>query len=98
MTEAEVKSYLMELQPLVQLSTDQRNDVKNLLLHPGMYSLLGIVLAEQNGFMAQLVNARAGDAEQVRALGVIQGKVAGVDRLRHIILECVSVPTDTEEV
>lgn len=76
------------------LSSAENQQVLDLLSHPGFTLLLGMMLAEKQGYMVQMLYQQAGDAESARQLGVLQGKAIGIDRIGQILLECLPEPTE----
>jgi hypothetical protein len=95
MNKEDIQHYL-ENTPLREALTDfERAKVADLIKHPGLPLVLGLLLAERQGFLIQLQNVTVDGMAGAQRLGVLQGQATGVDRIRHILLECVSVPTDS---
>ncbi len=95
MNRQEAEDILNNIPHREELSDFERAKVEELLRQPGLGLLLGLLLAERQGFLIQLQNATLGDEDGARRLGVLQGNATGIDRIRHVLLECSSVPTDS---
>lgn len=95
MQEEHAKGYLEGIPEKLELQPHERDEVEALFNHPGLRHLLGVLAAERAAFLHQLINKPVADLDQARQLGVTQGTIVGIDRIRHILLECVTVPTET---
>lgn len=97
MTDDELDKYVRSIQPITDLTPGQQRDIEDLILHRGMRPLLGLLLAERQGYYMQLANWRVKDMEGAQHLGVLQGRANGIDRIRDVLIECTTVPTETKE-
>lgn len=91
------KQFLENIPLLAEAGKDDRRHVENLLHQRGLAVLLGLLLAERQGYYTMLAVAQAGTPEGLQHLGVLQGRIIGIERIRETLLECVTVPTEPKE-
>ena len=94
MIKQDAEDLLNNLTAKPELTSFERAKVEELFHQQGLMLLLGVLLAERQGFLIQLQNCTVADQGGAQRLGVLQGNATGIDRIRHILLECVTVPTD----
>lgn len=97
MIKQDAENILNNLQARDELSDFEKAKVEDLFHQPGLVYLLGVLLAERQGFLIQMQNITVADQSGAQRLGVLQGNATGIDRIRHVLLECVTVPTDRED-
>jgi len=72
---------------------------EELLKHPGLPLLWGLLLGSKQAHFAALSAAPLGNLEEVRRAGVLQGTIRGIDMIYQTLVE-QSVPSqmdDTQE-
>src|SRR5687768_12412068 len=71
--------------------------VQEVLKHPGLYHLWGLMLGSRQTHFMMLSEAPAGNLDQVRRLGVIQRTIKGIELFRQTVLEQTIASGESKE-
>lgn len=95
-TQEEVKAWLESHQPKVDLTTEETDEVRQLIGHAGLGHLISLLLASRMAQYAILAGLPL-ESEALRArASVTQGTIKGIDIIRDTLLE-MAVPAQAEE-
>jgi hypothetical protein len=87
----------VEVKTDVALLTQQEmHDALELIGHPGMKVLLGLMIGSRQGCYVRLANAGLSNTAEAIAAAVIQGTIRGIDMLPNTLLE-LAVPAQAGE-
>lgn len=72
-----------------------REDIEDLLRHPGFYHLYGLLLGARQGYLVALSQAPLANTGEVQRAGVLQGTIRGIEIIRDTVLE-QTIPSPDE--
>lgn len=96
MNKREVEAMLNNLPVLSSVPISAEADLQDLLAHPGLPTLLGLVLGSRQAFYATLSRLPLGTAEKSCVAAVIQGKIIGLETIIETVRE-QAVSSDADE-
>lgn len=96
MNRAELEDAFLKVAPLDVLDSRQQSEVEELLRHPGLQHIYGLMLGERQGLYAALSNFPMTNMETVAAASVLQGRIKGIESFRSTLLE-LTVPNGEEQ-
>lgn len=87
MNNSEVEGWLKNIPLVTALDTDQERAVMELIGSKGLTVLIGMLLAERQGYYVQLSMVRLGTDEMRAYASVLQGKIQGIERIVETVRE-----------
>lgn len=75
---------------------DNRAAIEDFLAHPGFSLFWGLLLGSRQAYYAALSSAPAGNTEEVRRIGVLQGTIKGIELVSQTALEQLAPSGDRE--
>lgn len=96
MYQEELKELLENQHVLTDLPDSKAVEaVQDLLKHPGLPLLWGLLMGSRQFFLLALSQHPLGNADQVTRAAVIQGKIQGIELFRDTVIE-QGVPSRTD--
>lgn len=98
MKQKDLEAWLESAVPMdgTEITALKQAEIEQILGHPGLLSIVGLMLGARMTAYTQLAAISLHDGQQVARASVIQGTIRGIDLLRATLLER-GTPADAEE-
>lgn len=96
MNSREMEAFLARVPVLVEAKGDNERNINELLAHPGLPVLLGLILGARQGLYAQVSYLPNGDQVQSHRISVLQGKIQGLEMTIQTVRE-LAVPVEATD-
>lgn len=96
MNSEEMNVLLNNVPVLAQVRGEDERHLQELLLHPGLPILLGLMFGSRQALYATLSTLPLGDEDMRHRASVLQGKIQGIELLVQTVRE-QAVPSSGEE-
>lgn len=85
--------------PVLEAITDSKHteQIEELLKHPGLPLIWGLLLGAKQGCYRLLENSPLGSMSEVSRAAVIQGTIKGIDQFYHTLIELTVPPEQPEQ-
>lgn len=97
MNREELEQQFLDVVPLTELDNKQQAEAEEVLRHPGLKHIYGLMLGGRQALYAGLSNYPLTNMETVAAASVIQGRIKGIESFRDTLLELTVPSGDTQK-
>lgn len=87
MNTEEMNLMLSKVKVLAELNDEEERNIQELILHPGLPVLLGLVFGSRQALYATLSTLPLGDEDMRHRASVIQGKIQGLELVIQTVRE-----------